>query len=244
MNDALTPGSNPPTRPTPTIASAMYVVYGFLAALVFTEFLKVLSAFLFARPAVLTFALALLAAFYLFHMLFDTLAYLVLYDKNPAPVTDEHRKHAVRECILWLLCRFMEFFMLTWLYDFVNILGDAAKSGAPTLLSSLARLSLDISMVCFGWAVWFILVFFTVDGQGKGEINKDAADRREHHWRMVSDLIFGTLFVGLWYVFSRQLIVNQPLAFALIYSVVALNVVRVYFIQKRHYTRNVNLYRG
>jgi hypothetical protein len=246
-------GDPPPAKKKLNIASGMAIVYGFLASIILTEYLKVASKAVHAGPVYPFLALVMLASFYLFYQIFDTLVWLILYDKNP--VTDLPKVDRPRvEAGLWMLCRCTEFVILIWLYDFVNVL-DKASGERPQsdLMPHLARLCLDIGIVWFGWAVWFALLGLTeFAGKFKSSDADTAAQRREkarlHQIRVENDrqlichVVFGGFFAALWFWFNSE---NRPapwLAFALAYGLTIVSILRVYVVQKTYYSENFHLY--
>lgn len=224
--------------------SGMAIAYGFLASIILTEYLRVASSALYTgtdyrwTPRLQFFALVLLTSFYLFYMIFDTLVWLVFYDKKPSDDPDSPRPR--REIVLWLLCRCAEFFVLIWLYDFVNVLNDASKAGIDAnLLPHLARLCFDIGVICLTWGIWFALFLLTDFAQ----LERIVRERNENTYQLIAHLFFGAIFIALCYWFLRNK-PSAPLAFVLTYIAVIINVLRVYMIQKNYYTTHNALYRA
>lgn len=250
-------GADASTGPKITIASGMTIVYGFLASIILTEYLKVASKAVYAGPAFPYLALILLASGYLFYMIFDTLVWLVHYDKNPTG--NDSRPPSPRvEIVLWLLCRCVEFILLIWLYDFVNIASDVSSIKPPNdLMPQLARLCFNIGAVCLGWAAWFLIFSFThvfreirylpgetTQAQRDQRAEQHQRERREDWTQLAFHVIFALAFfaLGVWFGSSRR--PKPHCAYALTYLVTVVNVLRVYVIQKIYYSEHFYLYRA
>lgn len=244
--------------PKTTIKSGMAIVYGFLASLILTDYLKVASKALYVGPVYPFFALILLASFYLFYMIFDTLVWLVHYDQNPGPGDGHVPTYPRVEVVLWLLCRSVEFIILLWLYDFANIMEEVSKAKPDSdLVPQLARLCLDIGSVCLGWAVWFLIFLFThisrepqfLPGEDcQEQRQKKRAEHksmgRENIAQLALHVVFAAVFFVFWFWFRSDGRPPHSVAFFLAYAATVVSVLRVYVVQKVYYSTHFYLYRA
>lgn len=220
------------------IGSSMKVVFSFMAALILTEFLKVAAVTAYARANAPALSLIIIAALFLFFMIFDTVVWLVFSDKIAVQQNVRSSSTAVWDSIAWLGCRLCEFFVVIWLYDFVNIVRELGKTeGDMKYMEFLARFNLDAALISFGWAGWFIVYHFTVSYR-----HKDKREQKELRRQGFLHLLFMALFAGVWHFTSTGELASRWITVALTGFLVVVNIIRILFTQPTYYRNHAGLY--
>jgi hypothetical protein len=216
----------------------MKVVFSFMAALILTEFLKTASGTYYSHATGLSLVFILITALFLFFMIFDTVVWLVFSDKTAVPQEGQDGSESVLDSIIWLGCRFCEFFVAIWLYDFINIVRDLAKAGdGAHYMDLLVRFNLDSALISFGWALWFVLYRFTFAHKAK-HVEEQTELRRQGLLHFLAMVFFLIVYLTI----STGTLTDPWFAVLMTGILVVANILRIFYTQPTYYKAHAGLY--